>query len=39
MVGLGIFGKVILHPDIDKKLKEGLTKNKWLWIGMQMISG
>jgi hypothetical protein len=28
MVGLGIFGKVILHPDIDKKLKEGLTKNK-----------
>ncbi len=28
MVGVGIFGKVILHPDIDKKLKEGLTKNK-----------
>jgi len=26
MVGLGIFGKVVLHPDIDKKLKEGLTK-------------
>jgi hypothetical protein len=28
MVGVGIFGKVILHPDIDKKMKEGLTKNQ-----------
>lgn len=28
MVGVGIFGKVILHPDIDKKLKEGLPKNE-----------
>lgn len=27
-VGVGIFGKVILHPDIDKKMKEGLPKNK-----------
>jgi hypothetical protein len=28
MVGVGLFGKVILHPDIDKKLKEGLPKNE-----------
>lgn len=28
MLGVGIFGKVILHPDIDKKLKEGLPKNE-----------
>jgi hypothetical protein len=27
MVGVGIFGKVILHSDINKKLKEALTKN------------
>jgi hypothetical protein len=28
MVGVGILGKVILHPDIDKKMKEGLLKNE-----------
>jgi hypothetical protein len=28
MVGVGIFGKVILHPDIEKKLKDGLPKNE-----------
>jgi hypothetical protein len=27
MVGVGIFGKVILHPDIENKLKDGLPKN------------
>ena len=26
MVGVGIFGKVILHPDIDKKMKEHLLR-------------
>lgn len=26
-VGLGIFGKVILHPDIDKVVKNGLPQN------------
>jgi hypothetical protein len=26
-VGLGIFGKVILHPDIDKIVKNGLPQN------------
>ena len=26
-VGMGIFGKVILHPDIDKVVKNGLPQN------------
>lgn len=26
-VGMGIFGKVILHPDIEKMVKNGLPKN------------
>ena len=28
-VGVGIFGKVILHPDFDKMVKNGLLKN---WV-------
>jgi hypothetical protein len=27
IVGLGIFGKVILHPDMEKTLKNGLPQN------------
>jgi hypothetical protein len=26
-IGLGVFGKVILHPDIEKMVKNGLPQN------------
>lgn len=26
-VGLGVFGKVILHPDLEKMIKDGLPQN------------
>ena len=30
MVGEVVLGKVILHPDVEKKMKDGLPKNEQL---------